>query len=279
MSFFEFIGNVDRRYIYVLLVILIVYPLVKPIGLPLAMSRETRQVFETVDALPPNSIVILSPDYSPGAEAELWPQTVAITHHLMQKGHRIIALSLWADGVMYARRAMETLGPKYGYVNGVDYVIMPWVAGRDAAVSAMGRDLRSVYTQDFYGTPITQIPMYEDIRDIRDIALVVSYATGDDQDYYLQQLQAVYGTPVTGGCTAVSSPGRMPYIQSGQLSGFLSGLRGAAEYEVLVREPGLAAAGMDAQSLSHALVIVFIILGNLAYLLGSKRPSAVGGGN
>jgi hypothetical protein len=279
MSFFDFIGNVDRRYIYVLLVVLIIYPLVNPIGLPLGKSPETDQVFSTVENLPPNSIVILSPDYSPGAEAELWPQTVAITHHLMQKGHRIIALSLWADGVMYARRAMETIGPQYNYVNGVDYIVMPWVAGRDAAVSAMGRDFRSVYQVDFYGVPTASLPMFEDIQDIKDIALVVSYATGDDMDYYLQQLQAIYGTPVTGGCTAVSSPGRMPYLATGQLSGFLSGLRGAAEYEVLVKVPGLAAAGMDAQSLSHAMVIVFIILGNLAYLLGRKRPSTAGGDN
>ncbi len=48
----------------------------------------------------------------------------------------------------------------------------------------------------------------------------------------MQQMQAVYKVPVAGGVTAVSIPGRMPYLQSGQLSGILAGLRGAAEYEV-----------------------------------------------
>jgi hypothetical protein len=277
VSFFDFIGNVDRRYIYVLLVILIVIPLVRPIGLPLGLSPETQQVFDAIQNLPPNSIVIISPDYSPGAEAELWPQTLAITHHLMGLGHRIIALSLWADGVMYARRAVDTCAPLYGYEYGVDYVVLPWVAGRDAAVAAMGRDFRSVYTMDFFDRPVSSLPLYDDIIDIQSIALVVSYATGDDQDYYLQQLEAVYGVPVTGGCTAVSVPGRMPYIQSGQLKGILAGLRGAAEYEVLVGQPGLAAAGMDAQSLSHAMVIVFILLGNVAYIVGRKRSSSPGG--
>ncbi len=39
------------------------------------------------------------------------------------------------------------------------------------------------------------------------------------------------------------------------------------KYEVLVGNPGSATAGMDAQSFSHALIILFIILGNLGYIL------------
>lgn len=278
MSFFNFLGTVDRRYIYVLLVIAIVYPLVNPLGLPIGLSPETQAVFDIVDSLPAGSIIILSPDYSPGAEAELWPQTLAITHHAMKKGLRILALSLWADGVMYARRAMDTAAPQYGYKYGEDYCVLPWVAGRDAAVMQMGRDFRGTYTTDFFGTATADLPIFADIVDIKSISLIVSYATGDDQDYYLQQIEAVYDVPVTGGCTAVSTPGRMPYLQSGQLSGILSGLKGAAEYELLVKEPGKAIAGMDAQSLAHALVIIFILLGNMAFLVG-RQGRTTGGGN
>jgi len=168
---------------------------------------------------------------------------------------------------------METYAPEYGYVNGKDYVVLPWLAGRDAAVAAMGRDFKGVYPTDFYGRPTAEAELFQSITDIKSIALVVSYATGDDQDFYLQQMQAVYQVPVTGGATAVSIPGRMPYLQSGQLSGILAGLRGAAEYEVLIRKPGLAAAGMDAQSLAHGLVIVFILLGNLAFFFGQARKT------
>jgi len=35
--------------------------------------------------------------------------------------------------------------------------------------------------------------------------------------------------------------------------------------------PGDAVAGMDAQSLSHVLIIIFIVIGNLAYIAGSKK--------
>lgn len=277
MSFFDFIGNVDRRYIYVLLILVVLVPLLNPLGLPIGNSPETQAVYDAVDKLPPNSLVILSPDFSPGAEAELWPQTLAATHHLMQEGHRVIALSLWADGVMYAARAMDTVAPEYDYEYGVDYCVLPWKAGRAAALAAMGRDFRSVYTHDFFDTPTSDLEIFADIEDINSIDLIFSFATGDDQDYYMQQIEAVYGVPITGGCTAVSTPGRMPYIQSGQLQGILSGLKGAAEYEKLVNRPGLAIAGMDAQSLAHALVILFVLLGNVAFFVGRSRQGTGGG--
>jgi hypothetical protein len=65
-------------------------------------------------------------------------------------------------------------------------------------------------------------------------------------------------------------PQNEPYYQSGQLAGLLSGLRCAAEYEVRSGHPGRAAAGMDAQSLGHVVIILAICLGNLAYFLNAR---------
>jgi hypothetical protein len=47
-------------------------------------------------------------------------------------------------------------------------------------------------------------------------------------------------------------------------------MRGAAEYEILVNHPGKAVAGMDAQSFAHVLIVLFIILGNVGYVLAGK---------
>jgi len=60
-------------------------------------------------------------------------------------------------------------------------------------------------------------------------------------------------------------------IQSRQVLAGVLGMKGAAEYEVLIGHPGTATAGMDAQSFSHALIIVFIIVGNLGYIFTRKE--------
>jgi len=76
-----------------------------------------------------------------------------------------------------------------------------------------------------------------------------------------------YGFELGGGCTAVSAPGLYPLINTGQINGLLGGLRGAAEYETLVGVAGKATAGMDAQSATHFLIIVLIIVCNFFYFL------------
>ncbi len=68
--------------------------------------------------------------------------------------------------------------------------------------------------------------------------------------------------------------------------GMLGGLKGASEYERLFLDkyaalrdrstdgPGLYTAikGMDAQTIIHTVILVFILLGNLAFFLGRKSP-------
>ena len=70
---------------------------------------------------------------------------------------------------------------------------------------------------------------------------------------------------------SVTTPEMMPLIQSRQVLAGVLGMKGAAEYEVLIGHPGTATAGMDAQSFSHALIIVFIIVGNLGYIFTRKE--------
>jgi hypothetical protein len=65
------------------------------------------------------------------------------------------------------------------------------------------------------------------------------------------------------------------YLDTGKLSGLIGGLKGAAEYEKLVGEPGLGTAGMASQSWAHVAIILFVILGNIAH--AARRRAARAG--
>ncbi len=71
----------------------------------------------------------------------------------------------------------------------------------------------------------------------------------------------------------VNVPEIMPNLQAGQIVGIVAGMRGAAEYEIMVGKPGTAVAGMDAQSFAHVLIMLLIIVGNVGYILTRKKPS------
>ena len=67
------------------------------------------------------------------------------------------------------------------------------------------------------------------------------------------------------------APDLYPFLQSKQLVGLLGGLAGAAEYETLIEAPGSATAGMEPQSVSHLIIILFIVLGNGVYFTTRRR--------
>jgi hypothetical protein len=66
------------------------------------------------------------------------------------------------------------------------------------------------------------------------------------------------------------APEAYPLLDSGQLVGMLTGMRGAAEYETLLgsRSPGFAVTAMAGQSFAHLFILGLIALGNLPILAG-----------
>jgi hypothetical protein len=64
----------------------------------------------------------------------------------------------------------------------------------------------------------------------------------------------------------------MPFYAAGQIVGILNGLSGAGEYESLLAGayPGYPTElipPLDAQSVAHVLVILFVVVGNIGYAL------------
>jgi hypothetical protein len=110
----------------------------------------------------------------------------------------------------------------------------------------------------------------QQVTDANDVEIVMNFATGiPGPAEWVRQLGG-YSPDILIGVVTVMGPQTEPYYQSGQIKGLLSGLRSAAEYEVRAGRPGRAAAGMDAQSLGHVVIIVAMALGNLAYFVGRK---------
>jgi hypothetical protein len=135
-------------------------------------------------------------------------------------------------------------------------------------VTAIMGNLQQAYPTDVRGTKLAALPLTRRVTAAKDIALVFTLSAGDPGiPAWVQIANGRYGTKLAGGATAVQTPQFLPYVQAGQMVGILGGLKGAAEYEALVGEKGLATAGMDAQSLAHLVIILFILLGNITYLL------------
>ena len=58
--------------------------------------------------------------------------------------------------------------------------------------------------------------------------------------------------------------------------GLLGGMKGAAEYEILMGYEGSAFRGMDIQSLVHFLIIGMVLLGNIGFFLSGRHKRRIG---
>ncbi|MGB4039006.1 MAG: hypothetical protein WBK90_02680, partial [Bacillota bacterium] len=66
----ERLANIDRRVIYVLMILIIALSLIKPVGLAIIPSPETQKVYDFIESLAPGSIVYLGFDFSAGGIPE-----------------------------------------------------------------------------------------------------------------------------------------------------------------------------------------------------------------
>ncbi len=262
----------DRRYIYLAVAFYVIFPVLVTLSLPAEMSPESRQLYDAVDALPDSSVVMLTFDYYPSTLAETEPMSRAALHHLFRKHCRVVTMTtVPLGGPSIAERVTREMAGQYGKEYGVDFVNLGYKANYVAVLKGMGNSIRSIYPADNNGTPLDSIPMMRDVDTYGDIDFIVCIADNGVVEYWMSIVNAQYGIPIGSGVTAVMAPKIYAYVGSGQMTGLLGGMKGAADYEKLVKREGMATRGMTAQSLVHIFIICSVIVGNFIYFSRDRR--------
>jgi hypothetical protein len=278
MSFFHRLLRIDRRIIYVVMAALVAFPLFVPLGLGVKSGPRAKALFDAVDALPAGKTILVSVDFDPSSMPELYPMLTAIMRHAFARDLKVLMTGLWLPGSGLADRAAQTIPPEFGKQYGTDVVYLGWKAGVDAVILGMGENIKNVFPVDFYGRPLDSLPLMTEVTKLRDIPIAISISAGTPgYTDWLLFAQTRYGMKVGAGVTAVSAADAYPFLQSGQLTGLLTGMKGGAEYEILVSKSGYskatmpAVAAMDSQSLAHVVILLLVIIGNIAYFATRKQ--------
>lgn len=261
------IRDLDRRWIFLLVWILVMAPLIWPLKLPLAVSPPVKQYYDEIDRLQPGDIVLLSADFDPASGPELIPMLRTSIAHLCRKNVRIVGDCLWPGGPPLLEQAFrEVAEQQFGKKYGVDFVNLGFKEGREAVMLAMGNSISGTFPADFRGTPVSKLPLMQHVTNFSSVKLLVNVSAGYvGTKEWVQQTSGRFGLKIISGCTAVSAPEYYAYLQAKQLLGLLGGMAGAAEYEKMVGVTGSATKGMDAQSSVHLFVMLCILLGNMAH--------------
>jgi hypothetical protein len=286
VTFWERLGRLDRRWIFLFVAFAVTVPLLLRRPAPVVPSPIVQDLFDAVDGLPAGSRVLLSLDFGPSTVPENDPMAHALARHVLSKGLPLYLMSAWATGPPLISNLVENVihadFPDKEY--GVDYVNLGYKVGNQGLIQSLTSDFRGQYTTDvgFGDVParsVADIPMMEPITTVRDFAMILAVGSGfPGVKEWVQFAGDPTGVPVGGGVTAVEAPLLYPYYPQ-QLVGMMGGLQGAAEYERLFTEKfprflessRTALVRMFPQTVAHLVIVAFVILGNVSYFAQRRR--------
>jgi hypothetical protein len=287
MKWYERLSQIDRRIIYLLLTIVIILPFFVRFSMRQNIMPQTKKLFDFVDSIPAHDkAIIISFDYTPQTMPECHPMAIALLKHCFVRGVPVVGMSFDIQGPGLAIDALTSVATEINLhatthedsiVYGEDYVYLGWKSGFTAAVIDMGESIAGVFPRDYFRTSVDSLPLMEKTKNYKNIEIAIILSAAAWPEYWVLYAQSRYGVKVGAGLTAVMAPKYYPLLQTGQFTGMMSGMKGAAEYEHLIFKHGYASdvgradTGMNSQSIVHILVILFIILGNVGYFFSRKR--------
>jgi hypothetical protein len=286
MKFFEALMKIDRRIIYLFIALVVIVPFLHPFLIHPKASPPVEQLFNYIDSMPRNKALVISVDYTPDTEPELQPMTIALFRHAFTRRIKLGVLSLGVLGLGLAENALRQVTEEFNQratsredsiIYGRDYVFWGWQTPTLTVILGMGERISRVFTVDYYGNQTDTLPMMQQIKNYNNVGIVVSVSASATPIWYITYGQTSFGIRVGVASTAVQAADMYPYLNSGQATGLLAGMKGGSEYEELVEKilgvPGRrrATEAMASQTSAHFAIILLLIIGNIGYFATRRR--------
>jgi hypothetical protein len=264
------IVNLSRPAIYIIVTILLLAPLVRPLGLPVPISDATRNYKAAIDSMSPGDIMWILSGLNVEMGVELMPGMTATANYAYNNGIKIVLSAPTPAGYEFSKQIVADLQSK-GAVYGEDIVDFGYIPGEEAAIAALLGDFHRAAPTDANGTPVGSIPLMQRVKSGTDFSMAV-VVTGDASapDMYTRQFQPFPNCMLTFSSQGTLWPKIQTYLPTGQVKAAINSQRGAAEFELLTGLKGRAAAAMDATSIGWLTFVGLVIFGNLAHYLSPK---------
>jgi hypothetical protein len=286
MKIIEFLSTLDRRIIYLILALVVMLPLIIPSVQKVRVMTPVNKLFDAIDAIPDDRILMIDFDYDPQTLPEIEPMGIAVLRHAFEKRIRVAVLSLYVQPLGLAKKALDQVTEEFNIratshadsiIYGRDYVFLGWQPPPIVPLLGMGISITNVYRRDYYGYRTDSLPMMAKVKNFNDVGILVSLSGATAPLWWVAYSQTRFGVAVGAGITAVSASEFYQYYQTGQFSGLMIGMKGAAEYEELVETKLMlkgrrkASEALGSLTAAHLTMIAFIIIGNVGYFVQRRR--------
>jgi len=266
----------DPRLVYLILLLVITVPLLTHSTVAVPISPTTLALYQFIQNLPANSLIVESFDYATSVVPELHPQAIVVTQQVFLRPLKVLFVALDPNGPPLADAVLDTVN-KGNKTYGVDYANLGLIPNT-ATLIGLPSNISQFLPVDTHNNPTASLPIIKEFPAIKLASLVITFDDDSSAAYsYIQYWEGRYNVPVAVGATATVAPGLMPLYSSGQLVGVLFSIRAAAEYQELLSQQyhcclGIsgASASMVALSASHLLIVAMVAFANAAYFIGRR---------
>jgi hypothetical protein len=188
----------------------------------------------------------------------------------MTNGVKIVIVSTAVESPMLVGRLMDKVNPEsFGYVYGTDWVHLGFIAGGEPSYASLLGDINGLVTEDYQGTPTSQLPLMAELgaptADKIDLVGIWT-AGGEVVEGWIRQAAVRYDLTFITEVNEMMVPTILPYFPI-NCDGIINGGIGAAEYENLSGFAGEAIKLSDMMTMGGLVVLVFLILGNIGFLM------------
>lgn len=282
--------QLDRRIIYLLVLLALGAPLVAGLVVRPVRMESAEKFYRLVGELQPapGEMALVVFDFGPNSKAENAPQAEAVVEHLMRRRVPLLFFSTYPLAEPFLKSIPEQVAerlmreyPEQRWQYGRDWVNLGYRPGAFTIIQAMAttENMVELLANDARGNSLKDLPATRELRRLEQIKLLAHFTSLTSTfETFVQFFQKKNYRPIfTHGCTSITIPKAYIYLDSGQLSGLLEGVAGAAWYSVLLNEHFPRRIDGDALRINTGLgaaqlmIVALIVLGNLGMLISRRR--------
>ncbi len=235
------------------------------------LPLEAQALMDSINALESGSPVLIVTDYQAGFSAEMEQVAGLLIRHLAQKQVQMVLLSTYPEGVWLAERLLDVslTDDAFSQVReqAVNLGFLP--GGRIGLLSY------AINAQTSFAEGVWESSNLESVNHVNDFSMVLILAdTLDSARSWLEQTgPSLIDTPMLMVSSTQEAAMMMPYLDSGQLAGMLSGLRNAGLYEAALGDTVMASTIWSAYQAGLLVMAALFLVGFVIGLETNARTN------
>ena len=239
--------------------------------------------YSAIDSLPADAVVLVNWAYDPSNAGEMDLAALPVIEHLVEKGARLLVVSQLPGGPATARRLMQVArsGASQAALSrqlGDTLVEGGYLPGGVASLPLLGQAPAQSVPVDMQGRSVNNRAAMKALATDSPALLLILAARSEEVQRWIEQVQPLNDAPIVAVTSAGVDPVIRPYVDSGQITGLVSGYAGGMEYRTLMADV-LSKASQESQrrhitgqNWAFVVLLLVVAVGSLAGLAERREP-------